>query len=634
MRDMPRGDTLPPDVWEHRQRWLMRVLWAQACALPLVVLGLGRPLGAAVAHGAPVIALALVAQFVRGGRRVRAAATALGLLACSALLVHVTHGQIEAHFHFFAMVALLTLYADWAPLLVCLGYVALDRGVLGILDSDATYTHSKTPLMWAAVHVGFVVVAGSVALVAERLLAAQRGEQRARRDELVRLATHDSLTGLANREFIAVRVREAVAAVLPAEGLVAVLEVDLDNFKLINDAFGHDDGDRVLVEAAARIGSQLRNADTLGRMGGDEFIAVCRGVEDRSDALAIAARIADALDEPFVVRGHTRVLACSVGVVVATSADEDPDRLIRIADAACSEAKATRSRVQLADDETLSSADDRLSIESDLQIAVQECSLTLHYQPIVDLRTGAVPGLEALVRWRHPTRGMMPAARFIPVAEAADLTVPLGRWVLHEACDQAARWQTAFPRRAPIRVFANVSPREVMHPLFLETVRSALAKASLAPSLLMLELTENALMEEMGALETLAAVQGMGVGIALDDFGKGHSSLSHLARFPVDILKLDQEFISGDPGCEGAAPILEAVVGMARGMRLPVVAEGIETASELACLRDYGFELGQGYHFMRPGPAESLFPVLGEALPFAALVTPDHAELAVPGAGR
>jgi EAL domain-containing protein (putative c-di-GMP-specific phosphodiesterase class I) len=377
--------------------------------------------------------------------------------------------------------------------------------------------------------------------------------------------------------------------------------------------------------------------DTLGRMGGDEFIAVCRAVEDSSAARAIATRISRALDEPFVVRGHTRVLACRVGVAVATSADDDPDRLIRIADAACSQAKASgRSRIQLGDDETLPSAVQRLSIESDLQLAVHERSLSLHYQPIVHLRTGSMPGAEALVRWQHPSRGMMPAGEFIPVAEAADLSVPLGRWVLHEVCNQAARWRLAFPRRSPLKVFANVSPNEVMHPLFLETVRSALGEASLAPGMLMLELTENALMEEMGALEVLASVHRLGVGIALDDFGKGHSSLTHLARFPVDILKLDQAFISGDPGCEGAAPILEAVVGMAGGLSLPVVAEGIETASQLECLRDYGFDLGQGYYFMRPEPAESFIPLLAEAHPFAALLPDDvaeHAELAMRGAG-
>jgi EAL domain-containing protein (putative c-di-GMP-specific phosphodiesterase class I) len=274
-----------------------------------------------------------------------------------------------------------------------------------------------------------------------------------------------------------------------------------------------------------------------------------------------------------------------------------------------------------------------LSIVSDLQLAVRERSLSMHYQPIVDLRTGAVPGVEALVRWGHPTRGMIPAADFIPVAEAAGLSVPLGRWVLREACDQAARWRSAFPRRVPLKVFANVSPSEVMHPTFLETVRSALDEASLAPGTLMLELTENALMEERDALAVLVAVRELGVGIVLDDFGTGHSSLSHLANLPVEVLKLDQSFVSGDPGCEGPAPILDAVVRMAGGLSLPVVAEGIETASQLDSLRANGFKLGQGYYFMRPGPAESLTPILAEDRPFAPLLSgADRARLAMHGA--
>jgi diguanylate cyclase (GGDEF)-like protein len=621
IRAIAPGDTLAPEVWERRHRWLLRILWAHACALPPLALALGYAPGYAIAYAAPVTAVALLARFVRGGHRARGAMTALGFMTCSAVLVHMTHGQIEAHFHFFVMVALLTLYEDWGPLLVSLGYVVLDRGMLGLLDGHAVYQHSRSPSTWAAVHVGFVAVAAGVTVIAERLHAAVRAEQRAGSEELLHLASHDALTGLANRELLTVRLRAAVAELLPGEGLVAVLDVDLDNFKLINDAFGHDEGDRVIVEAAARVRSQLRVGDTLGRIGGDEFIAVCRAVDDRSDAHSIAARISRALDEPFVVRGHTRILTCSVGVAVATSVDDSPDDLIRTADAACHQAKANgRSRIQIADDQTLPSADHRLAIERDLQLAVQEKSLSLHYQPIVDLRTGAVFGVEALVRWEHPTRGMIPAAEFIPVAETAGLSVPLGQWVLHEACAQAARWRFAFPRRAPLKVFANVSPSEVTHPTFLATVRSAVAEAPLAPGILMLELTEHALMEERGALEALVAVQKLGVGIVLDDFGKGHSSLSHLASFPVEVLKLDKSFVSGDRGCEGPAPILDAVVRMAGGLSLPLVAEGIETASQLQSLRAHGFVFGQGYYFMRPEPAEALIPLLAEARPFAALL--------------
>ncbi|MEA2309048.1 MAG: hypothetical protein QOI65_1334, partial [Thermoleophilaceae bacterium] len=266
---------LPPEVWDRRQRWLLRVTWAHAWALPVLAVALGRPLGSVIAYAALVIAVALLAQFVRGGHRVRAATMALSFMTCSAVLVHMTHGLIEAQFHFFVMVALLTMYEDWAPLLVSLGYVVLDRGVLGLLDGHAVYAHSGGPAAWVLVHLGFV---GAAALHAD-----VRAQQRAGRDELLHLASHDALTGLANRELLNVRVREAVAGMSPGEGLVAVLEINLDNFKLINDAFGHDDGDRVLVEASNRIRSRLRTADTLGRMGGDEFIAVCCAVDDRSD---------------------------------------------------------------------------------------------------------------------------------------------------------------------------------------------------------------------------------------------------------------------------------------------------------------------------------------------------------------
>jgi EAL domain-containing protein (putative c-di-GMP-specific phosphodiesterase class I) len=267
----------------------------------------------------------------------------------------------------------------------------------------------------------------------------------------------------------------------------------------------------------------------------------------------------------------------------------------------------------------LDAAERRLGIARDLQIAVNEGGLALHYQPIVNLRDGAVPAVEALVRWDHPVRGRVNAADFISVAEDTGLVVPMGRWVLEEACAQAARWQRELPDRPPT-IFINASPREITHPTFLDVVRTAMATAGIGPESIMLEMTEHTLMEERAALEALEPLERMGVGVALDDFGKGHSSLSQLAHFPVRILKLDRAFVSGQAGDADSGPILDAVVRMAGGLGLPVIAEGVETEAQLESVRRRGFDFAQGYLFGRPVAAALLRPVLTRELPFADLL--------------
>jgi diguanylate cyclase (GGDEF)-like protein len=468
---------------------------------------------------------------------------------------------------------------------------------------------------------GFVAAAAAGNVVAWRLNEHLRAQQRQSRAKLAHLADHDGLTGLANHGLLMRRLREALAELPPRGGCVAILCIDVDNLKLTNDSLGHEAGDFVLVELGRRLRSQLRNGDTLARIGGDEFVGVCRGVEDSSSAAQIGARIAESLEAPFVIAGHERFVTCCVGIAVAAGAGDDPETLIRQADAALDRAKTNgRSRFQLVDDEILSVADDRHSLGRDLHVAVQERTFSLHYQPIVHLETGAIAGVEALLRWEHPTRGTVPAGDFIAAAETSGLIVPIGRWALREACMQAARWRSALQDHVPVAMFANASPREITHPGFLDTVRAALASTGVDPRQLLIEVTEHALMEERDAMDALVALKQMGVRIVLDDFGTGHSSLSQLARFPVELLKLDRSFVSAGAESAGEATILDAVVRMAGGLGMPLVAEGVETQSQLENLRAHGLELAQGYHFARPQPADSLTALLRRERPFADLV--------------
>jgi diguanylate cyclase (GGDEF)-like protein len=416
-----------------------------------------------------------------------------------------------------------------------------------------------------------------------------------------RRGLHDPLTGLPNRTLVLDRIAHALARADRSEGSVAVLFLDVDNFKVVNDSLGHRAGDNLLRQLAARLSEAVRPADTVGRFGGDEFVVLCEDVVDEPMALRIAGRLAKVFAEPFVLDGddEEHVASASIGVVLRDGVQDNPEELLRDADAAMYRAKERgRSRVELFDTGMRARAIGRLQTEGDLRRALERDELRVVYQPIVKLADGSIESFEALVRWAHPERGLLSPAQFIPVAEESGMIVALGRVVLEEACRQSVEWSAA---HGSVPVHVNLSARQVTAPNLVESVSHVLQSTGIDPADLVLELTESSLFERVHSPgETLAQLNELGLTLMLDDFGTGYSSLSYLQQFPLSGLKIDRAFVAGTGGEPGDSAIVDAILRMARALGLDVVAEGIETKLHLETLRRLGCELGQGYLFSRP----------------------------------
>jgi diguanylate cyclase len=424
--------------------------------------------------------------------------------------------------------------------------------------------------------------------------------------QLAHLAVHDHLTGLPNRVVFDDRLEHALQRRRDGHGGVAVLFIDLDGFKRLNDSFGHGAGDDVLREAGVRIGAAVRPHDTVARLGGDEFTVLCEGVDGDHGALAVGLRIAEQLARPLVIDGHEIVLRASIGVVLAECERVTAEELLQQSDDAMYRAKARGGgRPQLY---TPGRARDRagheIQVESALRRAIPD-ELVAQYQPVVALDGGRLVGVEALVRWEHPSRGLLLPGEFIPVAEQSGLVVALGDWMLGESCRQVAEWDD-------LRVSVNVSGRQIAEGSLVGSVARALEESGLAPARLQLELTETVLMDDIeGHVALMREVKELGVSLALDDFGKGYSSLSYLHRFPIDRIKIDRAFVGGLPESRAALAIVSAVVSFARALDIEVVAEGVETQAHVDALRDLGCEYGQGFFFHRPLEPERITALLG-----------------------
>ncbi|HYM58659.1 MAG TPA: EAL domain-containing protein, partial [Solirubrobacteraceae bacterium] len=379
-----------------------------------------------------------------------------------------------------------------------------------------------------------------------------------------------------------------------------------DQFKFVNDSLGHPAGDELLRVLAPRLGDSLRAVDTVARFGGDEFVVLCDGVEDELEAMLLARRLAEVAETPVDVAGSPVHVTTSVGVTVA-GPDSDVETLIRDADTALYRAKGRgRGRCELFDAPMRAEVTARLELEIGLREALEEGRLALHYQPMVDLRTGSPTALEALMRWTHPVRGPVSPAEFIPVAEESGLIVPLGRWALREACAQVVALGDV---ELPVSV--NVSARQLSHPGLVADVGAALADSGLDPRRLWLELTESVLLDERDSpLSTLTELKALGVTLLLDDFGTGYSSLARLQRFPLDILKIDRSFVAEMTTDPRAAALVVAVVTMAASLGLLVMPEGVETEAQREALLELGCVQGQGYLFARPTPAAELARLL------------------------
>jgi diguanylate cyclase (GGDEF)-like protein/PAS domain S-box-containing protein len=427
-------------------------------------------------------------------------------------------------------------------------------------------------------------------------------------EALTHQTLHDPLTGLPNRLLLLDRVEQALRRLDRHGGRVAILFLDLDRFKVVNDSLGHAAGDRILVQVADRLRGASRPDDTVARFGGDEFVVLCEELLYDDDAVAITDRFAAELARPFTYEGRPISLTASVGIASSAKPDADAAALLRDADAAMYRAKRRGgARYEFFDASLRDQAVARLDVEVGLRRAVERNELRLEYQPLVALEDERIVGAEALLRWEHPRRGRLEPAAFMAVAEETGLIVPMGEWALPEACRQMAAWSRARPGYPAPLLYVNVSVRQLSQPNLVALVTRALERAGMEPENLCIEITESALMyDPLDAETALAAITELGVRVALDDFGTGYSSLGHLRRFPVDIIKIDRTFVESIGHDRGDAAIVAALTAMARALGLITVAEGVETAEQLAEVRRLGVDQAQGNYFSAPVAPEQL----------------------------
>ena len=477
----------------------------------------------------------------------------------------------------------------------------------GVLD-----VHSTEPGRFTPADVHFVQASANVLADAiERHVADQALRHR---------VLHDSLTGLPNRLSFADALADALKRATVSGTPVGIIFLDLDHFKLINDSIGHHAGDELLRAVAPRLRAHLRPGDIVARFAGDEFGILVDRLADEEEAIAIADRVAGAFAEPYLLGGAEHFITASLGIAVArptASEPADPDMLIRDADAAMYRAKERgRARVELFDAEMRARALRRLEVERELRQGIDRAELTLNYQPVVDLACGEITGLEALVRWKHPDRGLLDPGEFIAVAEESGLIEPIGRWVQEAACRQVIEWNEQRPDQRPLDVSVNLSARQVAHRDLAASVAEVLARTGLDPMHLRLEITEGVLVEESAkATATLEALSELGVRLILDDFGTGYSSLAYLNRFPLDALKIDRSFVDALGIEQEPTAIVEAIIGMARALSLDVIAEGVENEAQLSELRRLGCDYAQGHLFSRALPPEEIDRFLEEGFP-------------------
>jgi diguanylate cyclase (GGDEF)-like protein/PAS domain S-box-containing protein len=716
---LPAGGTLPADAFEARHRTVAWLLWLHVLALPAFAVSRGYPLTHGLLDTLPIVLCATGATLHVFGQRGRASLGALGLVTCSAIFTHLWGGVTEAHFHFFVVVALLSLYEDWVPWGLACAYVLIHHGLMGALDPSSVYgTHADAaqhPWRWALIHAAFITGLAGVNLVSWRSnemarRGAGRSEQRFRsafddaprgmaivdeagvamevnaalasatgypvaqlvgrrladlcppagtvqapgerrllradgtsgwalwtasplgasghsvvhvvdisvrkhaEHELLWRAHHDPLTGLPNRHEFVGRVEQALERRRGGgeAGHVAVLFVDLDDFKVVNDSLGHGAGDRLLEGVAARLRSALRPQDVIARFGGDEFSVLLPGVSGEAQALAIVERLAASLRTAIDLDGQARFVTASVGLALGGGRSRDgATELLADADAAMYRAKELgKARCEVFDDSMRARAVERLELEGSLREVLARDELYLDYQPQVALPGGAIVGVEALLRWRHPRLGIVSPATFVPIAERTGQIVEIGAWVLREACAQATRWSSD-----ALEIAVNVSARQLEAPDFAALVRGVLDDTGLRPRRLCLEVTETALLADAdGARAMLAELKAIGVRVAVDDFGVGHASLRHLRRLlPVDALKIDKSFVDGVVDDAADAAIVEAVVRLAGGLGLECVAEGVEDAAQADVLTAIGCHTAQGFLFARPMAPEGVAELLAAA---------------------
>ena len=868
---LPQGRLLSDAVWAERHRKILVLLWLHVPGLFLFSLVRHQTLLHSLVEAGVVANFPVAAEAFRHRRRLSTVIASVGLLTCSAVLVHLSGGVIEAHFHYFVMVGVVTLYQDWLPFLVAVAYVVLQHGLAGVIAPASVFNHQSAidhPWTWAAIH-GLFIGAMSFAAIASWKLnemlwqaTADREAQLSEAQEVARLgsweydlatgrltwsdelyrlfgvdpetftptgesilelvhpddreiltrqmeaafagdvfdasdfrvpqpdgtdrwlhrrgkvtfspdgrplmtsgtmsdvtdrkraeaeiertlsllsatldstadallvvdtdghislfnqrfvemwhlpddvlasgdddralacaleqlcdpdafvakvrdlyahpdaesfdtlafrdgrsveryskpqrvdgktvgrvwsfrdvtdhkrletelahqAFHDSLTNLANQALFRDRVDHAVARNARQADRLAVVFIDLDNFKTVNDSLGHTAGDEILVAVAERLGRCVRESDTVARLGGDEFAVLLEDLGAVRDVTLLADRVIAILQRPFSLAGREVFIGASIGIAL-DDPGIDSGQLLRNADIAMYTAKRRgRGRYEIFQPAMHLAAMERMELEADLRKALERRELTLEYQPVVALASGNLTGVEALVRWRHPERGPVPPATFIPLAEEAGLIGELGRQVLTAACAQARSWQLQYPKCASLKLSVNLSPRQLQSDDLIDEVSDALATSGLPPSTLVLEITEGAMMNDAeAAITKLHALKALGVKLAVDDFGTGYSSLSYLQRFPIDILKVDRVFVNEIDTKDEQVSLVAAIMSLAQSLRLHAVAEGVETPTQVATLIALGCGFGQGYYLARPMEPSALTPILAAGIVEAAV---------------
>ncbi len=621
---LPHGGTLPPEVWAVRHGWVVAVLAVQVPLVIAFAISEGVGTSDVLLQTMPLVGAVAIALMPSLPRRLRAVVAGTGLMLVSAVVVNLSGGAIEAHFHFFVMIPVVALYEDWAPFGVACGYVLFHHGLVGTIASTAVYDHMGAmahPWRWAAIHTVAFGAACVGSIVSWKLHEQARAEGDLLTAELSHQAFHDPLTGLPNRTALAQRGRASLDAARAANQPVSVLLIDLDRFKEVNDTLGHAAGDALLCQVADRLREQIRPQDLLARLGGDEFALLLPGrttMEARGTARQIRSALygvfgidgvrvdADASTGVSGVRADGSLVGDRVGEPCALDGDGALSELLRRADVAMYVAKHGRQAVAIYTRDEDANDRSRLALVADLRRQLAESSMELFHQPKLDLRTGTIAGVEGLVRWKHRERGLLLPADFIAAAESSGLIEPLTVQVIDLALAQVARWAEV---GISVPVAVNISPRCLFMDLP-SVIREALDTYGVDPSMLRMEITEDTLMADPDhAVATLNRLRDWGIALSIDDFGSGYAGLSYLRRLPVDELKLDRQFTvcldnrdiaPNDPD----VLIVRSTVELGRSLGLTVVAEGVETPQALEALAAMGCDQVQGFLVARPMPAD------------------------------
>ncbi len=485
----------------------------------------------------------------------------------------------------------------------------LHHGMVSTVQMEQRFVHKNHHLIWVLLSVTKVSnPSANLIFQIQDITHRKRAEE-----QLIHDAFHDALTGLPNRALFMDHLQQSVERAKRRKHIpFAVLFVDFDRFKVINDSLGHMAGDQLLVDISNRLKSTVRPGDTVARIGGDEFTILVDDLNTADEAMLIADRLLRKMAEPFNLAGREVFVTASIGITLSTVGYEQPEDALRDADTAMYRAKTMgKARYEVFDKTMHASAENQLQIQTDLWRAVERAELALDYQPIVSLRTGRIAGFEALLRWRHPSRGLISPMEFISVAEETGLIVSIGRWVLEQACLQIRQFQKIYPHDPPLYVSVNLSAKQFMQPDLIDLVSVALDKSGLEPVSLKVEITESMVMRDVESVTTmLGHLKALGIDVSIDDFGTGYSSLSYLHRFPISTLKVDRSFVSSMTHNVESMEIVRTIVALAGNLSMEVVAEGVETLDQATKLRQMNCEYGQGYFFSRALNAEGAAKLL------------------------